>query len=57
LSGNHAEIKAEGGIWVLKDLRSTNGTFVNDRKVETQHELVDNDVVTFGKCTVKFKSL
>jgi hypothetical protein len=57
MSSNHAEIKAEGGIWVLKDLKSTNGTFVNDKKVETQHELVDNDVVTFGKCTVKFKSL
>jgi hypothetical protein len=56
MSGKHAEIKAEGGLWVLTDLKSTNGTFVNDKKVD-KHELVDNDVVTFGKCTVKFKSL
>ena len=56
MSSRHAEIKAEGGIWVLKDLGSTNGTFVNDKRVD-KHELVDNDVVTFGKCNVKFKSL
>jgi hypothetical protein len=56
MSSRHAEIKAEGGIWILKDLKSTNGTYVNDKKVDS-HELVDNDVVMFGKCIVKFKSL
>jgi hypothetical protein len=56
MSSKHAEIKAEAGIWVLKDLGSTNGTFVNDKRVEKQ-ELVDNDMIMFGKCLVKFKSL
>jgi hypothetical protein len=56
MSSRHAEIKAEGGLWLLKDLGSTNGTYVNDKRVD-KHELVDNDVVMFGKCTVKFKSL
>jgi len=56
MSSRHAEIKAEGGIWVLKDLGSTNGTYVNDNRVDKQ-ELVDNDMIMFGKCLVKFKSL
>lgn len=56
MSTRHAEIKAEGGVWVLRDLGSTNGTFVNDRRVD-QHELVDNDFVKFGQSLAKFKSL
>lgn len=56
MSQKHAEIKAEGGVWVLKDLGSTNGTYVNDKRVE-KHELVDNDFIKFGGSLVKFKSL
>ncbi len=56
MSSKHAEIKAEGGVWVLKDLGSTNGTYVNDKRVE-KHELVDNDFIKFGGSLVKFKSL
>lgn len=56
MSSQHAEIKAEAGVWVLTDLGSTNGTYVNDQRV-TQHELVDNDFIRFGQCMVKFKSL
>ena len=56
MSSKHAEIKAEAGAWVLKDLGSTNGTMVNDKRVEKQ-ELVDGDMIMFGKCLVKFKSL
>ncbi len=56
MSSRHCEIKAEGGIWVLRDLKSTNGTYVNDRRVE-QHELVDNDFIKVGQSLLKFKSL
>ncbi|MEZ4368361.1 MAG: FHA domain-containing protein [Kofleriaceae bacterium] len=56
MSGKHAEIKVENGIWVLKDLGSTNGTYVNNRRVE-KHELVDSDFVKFGSSLVKFKCL
>jgi hypothetical protein len=56
MSSRHAEIKAEGGVWILKDLGSTNGTYVNDRRID-KHELVDNDFVKFGSSLVKFKSL
>ena len=56
MSSLHAEIKAEGGTWVLRDLKSTNGTYVNDKRIE-QHELVDNDFVKLGQSVLKFKSL
>ena len=56
MSSQHAEIKAEGGVWILRDMGSTNGTYVNDKRVD-QHELVDNDFVKFGQSLVKFKSL
>ena len=56
MSSHHAEIVAQGGVWVLRDLGSTNGTQVNDKPV-TQHELVDNDFIMFGQSLVKFKSL
>jgi FHA domain len=55
MSGRHATIRAQGGVFVLED-HSTNGTFVNDKKVKT-HELVDNDFVKFGQTLVKFKVL
>lgn len=56
MSSKHAEIKAENGMWVLKDSGSTNGTYVNNRRVE-RHELVDNDFIKFGSALLKFKSL
>ena len=56
LSSKHAEIKAENGIWVLRDSGSTNGTYVNNKRID-RHELVDNDFVKFGQAMLKFKSL
>lgn len=56
MSSHHCEIRAEGGTWILRDLKSTNGTYVNDKRVE-KHELVDSDFVRLGQSVLKFKSL
>ncbi len=56
MSSKHAEIKAENGVWILRDSGSTNGTYVNNRRVD-RHELVDNDFIKFGSALLKFKSL
>ena len=56
MSSKHAEIKAENGMWILRDSGSTNGTYVNTRRVD-RHELVDNDFIKFGSAMCKFKSL
>ena len=55
MSSKHAEIKAENGMWILRDTGSTNGTYVNNRRVDS-HELVDNDFIKFGSAMCKFKS-
>ncbi|MSP60327.1 MAG: FHA domain-containing protein [Myxococcales bacterium] len=56
ISGHHCEFVASPSGFKLNDLGSTNGTFVNDKRVTT-HELIDNDNVKLGKVNFKFKSM
>jgi hypothetical protein len=62
ISGTHATIKfveKDGErIFILSDLDSANGTFLNDSEEPiAREELVDNDTVTFGQTRMKFKCL
>ena|SRR5271155_651056 len=56
ISGQHASLRYEDGKFILTDLDSSNGTFVNDKKI-SREELKDNDMIRFGEVTVKFKCL
>jgi pSer/pThr/pTyr-binding forkhead associated (FHA) protein len=56
MSSKHAALRACGGGWVLEDLTSTNGTYVNGKPVR-RHGLVDNDLVRIGSTLCKFKAL
>ncbi len=56
LSARHAVIRYEEGTFMLVDLDSTNGTFVNDSRC-AKEELIDNDRVRLGRTELKFKSL
>jgi hypothetical protein len=44
----HAELSHEGGLWVLRDLGSMNGTWVNGRRVMGAASVRPGDQVTFG---------
>ncbi len=55
VSGRHAEFSAQAGVFRVSDLGSTNGTFVNDKRV-TQSDLVDGDTLRLGRTSFKFKS-
>jgi len=47
-SSRHAEIRLEEGRYVLTDLGSTNGTFVNGERLTGTRALLDGDVIEFG---------
>lgn len=53
VSGRHARVYREGDHYVLEDLKSTNGTFVNEKPV-ARHTLLESDVVLVGKHTLVF---
>ena len=53
VSGFHARIDAAGDYFILTDLQSTNGTFVNDKRI-ISHKLVHGDSVTIGKHAILF---
>jgi len=53
VSGYHARIDKTGSDFILTDLQSTNGTFVNDKKVVT-HKLSHGDNVIIGKHVILF---
>lgn len=48
VSARHAAVVFRAGTWVLRDLASTNGTFVNGAKVEGEHPLADQDLIRLG---------
>lgn len=54
VSHHHAQITHTGGRCVLTDLGSTNGTFVNDRRLVAPVELQAGDVLRVGKTTLGF---
>jgi diguanylate cyclase (GGDEF)-like protein len=55
VSRNHAKIVVEGSGLVLKDLGSTNGTYVNDQVVD-ELRLRDGDLIKIGRTIFKFLS-
>ncbi len=49
VSGRHARIVTEGGELVIEDLGSTNGTYVNGKKIDRPTQLNDGDEVRLGQ--------
>ncbi|MGW0736017.1 DUF1707 and FHA domain-containing protein [Streptomyces sp. NPDC002851] len=49
----HAELRMQSGLWVLRDLGSTNGTSVNGRRVVGAAVVQEGDHVSFGSMTFR----
>ena len=47
-SQEHAKISQRNGTWIVEDLGSTNGTYLNQRKVTAPTELAPGDRIRIG---------
>jgi len=57
VSRRHARISIRGGIAVLEDLQSRNGTFVGGRRIDSPVDLHDGDIIGLGPVTLTFQVL
>ncbi len=49
VSGRHALFaRTASGAWVIQDLGSTNGTYVNGHRIQGERDLTDSDRIRFG---------
>jgi pSer/pThr/pTyr-binding forkhead associated (FHA) protein len=51
----HARLYGDAGSWYVEDLGSTNGTFLNDHKVDRALEVHAGDVVKVGKTVLELR--
>jgi hypothetical protein len=51
----HARLAGKNGTWHVEDLGSTNGTYLNDRKVVAPVEVHAGDVVRVGKTVLELR--
>jgi hypothetical protein len=56
VSGRHARVARQDGAWIVEDLGSTNGTFVNGRRLAGPAVLAPGDVLVTGSATWRFES-
>ncbi len=55
VSTSHAKLQRREGVWVLVDLDSTNGTFVDGERVKAEAPLVPGAMVRFGDVQLVFE--
>jgi len=54
ISKQHAELTSESGQWILRDLNSGNGTFVNEVQID-HHVLEAGDLIRFDRIGFRFE--
>lgn len=55
VSSRHATVILQGEMFSLRDLGSTNGTFVNGKRLAADHVIISGDEIQFGKQGPKVK--
>lgn len=54
VSGLHAVLEDHGAGWTVRDLASTNGTWVDDQRIWSEHRLTDGADIRFGHVRGRF---
>jgi len=55
VSRKHSQIDLEGDRFILRDLGSSNGTFLNGKRISAPAKLEDGDEVVIGTSTMEFR--
>jgi hypothetical protein len=55
VSGKHASISKEEGIFFISDLGSTNGTLVNNMRIQGKQLIKNGDLIQMGAAQLKFQ--
>ena len=55
VSGRHCEIYTMGSKLMIKDLQSSNGTFINGNRIFSDTELVSGNIITLGRLEMRFE--
>jgi Inner membrane component of T3SS, cytoplasmic domain len=50
----HARLLHRGDQYLLEDVGTVSGTYVNDARIRGQHPLRSGDVIRLGKCLLRF---
>ena len=53
VSRRHTELFEKDGYLFVKDLGSLNGTYVNNRRIDSEHRLAPNQLLTLGNVTFR----
>jgi uncharacterized RDD family membrane protein YckC len=57
VSRSHALLTLEGGIAILKDLNSSNGTFTGGKRILNETRLVDRETIQLGAAVIGFRAI
>lgn len=55
VSGKHCEIRVDNGRFYIKDLQSSNHTYVDGSEVLSEVEIVTNNIIKLGRLELKFE--
>lgn len=54
VSKDHCHLESRGAVWVIRDVGSSNGTFVGSEKLVGEYTLRHGDVIRLGNTTLAF---
>ncbi len=54
-SGVHCRVYSRGNTYLVEDMRSTNGTFLNGARLDGEAKLKDLDEISIGDTTFRFE--